>query len=118
MANDVLFIGWGPVVRGRERQAIDVFQESVQSWMQYQQDGRIESFEPILLEPHGGELAGFVLIRGERHKLDELRLDDEFRRNLARANTVVEDLGVVCGYGEDALARQLGLFQEAAGALA
>jgi hypothetical protein len=29
MAGEALFIGWGPVVRGREKQALQVFQESM-----------------------------------------------------------------------------------------
>ena len=30
MADDALFLGWGEVVSGRERKALDVFNESVQ----------------------------------------------------------------------------------------
>jgi hypothetical protein len=29
MADEALFIGWGEVVRGRERKAVDVFNESI-----------------------------------------------------------------------------------------
>lgn len=118
MANDAIFTGWGAVVRGREQKALDVFQETVQFWMQAQQDGRIESFEPILLEPHGGELAGFILARGERSQLDAIRTDPAFQRLVARAGAIVDDLGVVAGFGDDALARQLELFRETASELA
>ncbi len=114
MADDALFIGWGSVVRGRERKALDVFGETVQFWAQAQQDGRIESFQPILLSPHGGGLAGFMLVTGERGKLDQLRESDEFGRVVARAGMIVEELGVIDAYGGEALARQMGRFQEAA----
>lgn len=114
MADDVIFTGWGAVVRGREQQALAVFQETIGYWTQAQADGRIDSFEPILLEPHGGDLAGFVVARGERSKLDAIRTDPAFQRLMVRANAIVDDLGLVGGYGDDALARQLGLFQEAA----
>jgi hypothetical protein len=30
MAGEALFIGWGAVVRGREKQALQVFQESME----------------------------------------------------------------------------------------
>lgn len=33
----------------------------------------IESFEAVILEPHGGDLAGFILIRGSQDKLAQLR---------------------------------------------
>ncbi len=114
MADDVLFTGWGTVVRGREQQALAVFQETVQFWAQQQQDGRIASFEPILLEPHGGELAGFILIRGERARLDAIRADHAFQRLTTRAGAIVDDIGTVSGYGDNALARQLQNFTEAA----
>ena len=28
----------------------------------------IESFEPVFLEPHGGDLTGFILVRGDAEK--------------------------------------------------
>ncbi len=118
MADDLLFTGWGSVVRGREEHALEVFGETIEFWTNAQQAGRIESFEPVLLTPHGGDLAGFILVRGTREKLDEIRTDHEFERMMARAGAVVEDLGVIEAYGENALARQFGYFQESAAALA
>jgi hypothetical protein len=115
MANDdVLFTGWGEVVAGREQQALTVFQETVQYWTLAQQDGRIASFEPVLLEPHGGGLAGFLLARGERAQLDAIRADEEFQRLVARAGLIVHDLGVVPGFLGEKLGRQLALFERAA----
>lgn len=118
MANDALFIGWGEAVRGREDHALEVFQETIGYWEQARSDGRIESYEPWLLEPHGGELGGFMLIRGDRTQLDALRSDPEFQRLMARAAAVVDDLGIISAFGDEALGRQLGYFQQAAGALA
>lgn len=114
MADDVLFTGWGTVVRGREQQALAVFQETVQFWGRQQQDGKIESFEPVLLEPHGGGLAGFMLARGERARLDAIRADHGYQRLVARAGAIVDDIGIVAGYGDNALARQLQNFTDAA----
>ena len=56
MADAGLFVGWGQVVRGREDRALDVFNETIELYGQMQSDGRIESFEVCLLQPHGGEL--------------------------------------------------------------
>jgi hypothetical protein len=36
MADEALFIGWGEVVRGRERKAVEVFNESLQYYGQLQ----------------------------------------------------------------------------------
>jgi hypothetical protein len=118
MADDALFIGWGEVVRGREQRALEVFGETVSFWQEAQSNGRIESFEPCLLQPHGGGLAGFMLIRGERSQLDALTASDEFYRLVARANAIVEEMGVVNAFCGDALARQMGFFQAASSELA
>ena len=45
MADAGLFIGWGQVVRGREKRAVQVFNESVEYWGGLQGDGKIEGFE-------------------------------------------------------------------------
>ncbi|HEV3093853.1 MAG TPA: hypothetical protein VGY30_04990 [Solirubrobacteraceae bacterium] len=111
MAGDALFLGWGPVVRGRELRALEVFQETLAYYGTLQQDGRIDSFEPVLLAPHGGELAGFILLRGARAALDEIRSSNEFRRLVARAGAVVDDIGVIDAYTGEALAEQMTTFR-------
>lgn len=111
MAGDALFLGWGPVVRGRELKALEVFQETITYYGSLQQEGRIDSFEPVLLAPHGGELAGFILLRGSRTSLDEVRSSDDFRRLVARAAAVVDDIGVIDAYTGEALAQQMAIFQ-------
>jgi hypothetical protein len=114
MAGEALFIGWGPVVRGREKQALQVFQESLEYYGKLQQDGTIEGFDVFLLAPHGGDLGGFVTLRGDRESLAQVRFGDEFERLIVRASSIIDSLGVVIAYGGDALARQMELFQEAA----
>ncbi|HEX5147006.1 MAG TPA: hypothetical protein VFV85_08285 [Conexibacter sp.] len=118
MADDALFIGWGAVVRGREQQALEVFGETVAFWQEALANGRVEQFEPCLLRPHGGGLAGFMLIHGERAQLDAIAASDEFHRLIARASAIVDDVGVTEAYCGEALARQMGFFQEASNALA
>lgn len=111
MAGDTLFLSWGQVVRGRELKALEVFQETLGYYGTLQQDGRIDSFEPVLIAPHGGSLAGFILLRGSRGSLDEIRSSEEFRRLVTRAGAIVDDIGVVDAYTGDALAQQMGTFQ-------
>jgi hypothetical protein len=118
MADSGLFIGWGQVVRGREGAAVEGFNEFVQFCGQLQSDQRLESFEICFLEPHGGELAGFILLRGEAGQLDALRDDDEFLHHMTRASLHVEKLGVVSATLGDGIARQMAIYQEEIGALA
>ena len=117
MADYALFIGWGSVVHGREEMSLRVFQETVEFWGRCQEDGQIDRFEPFLLEPHGGGLTGFMLAYGERDRLDRVRESEEFERLMTRAGAVVDDLGVVTAYAQNALGRVMGQFQETAGEL-
>jgi hypothetical protein len=117
MADDALFLGWGEVARGREQKAVEVFGEVIAYYGQLQQDGKIESFEPYFLAPHGGDLGGFVLLHGERESLDEIARSDEFQRLQTRTAMIVDGSGTVHAITGEALAQSLATFQEAAGDL-
>jgi hypothetical protein len=112
MADDALFIGWGDVVRGREGPALEVFGGSLEYYAQLQQDGKIESFDAWFLAPHGGDLAGFILLRGERERLDEVERSPEFELLTARAGMIVDRIGVVKAYTGESLGRLMGQFQQ------
>jgi hypothetical protein len=114
MAGEAMFIGWGAVVRGREKQALQVFQESVEYYGRLQQEGRIERFDVVFLAPHGGDLTGFVVLHGDRQALNEIRFSDEFERLLARASAIIDAPGVVSAYTGEVLAQQVQRFQAAA----
>jgi hypothetical protein len=117
MADEALFIGFGEVVRGRERKAVEVFGESVQYYGKLQQDGMLERFDAWLLAPHGGDLGGFFLLHGQREQLDELRRSPDFERLVTRAGLIVDRVGVVNAASGEALGRLMGQFQEAAAEL-
>lgn len=117
MANYGIFIGFGDAVRGRERQSLDLFDEAMQYYTRLQQDGRIESWDAALLEPHGGDLGGFFLLRGDKEKLAQLRVDTEFERLTARALMIVNSVGVVGAHIGEGLAETVTMFREALGEL-
>ena len=118
MAGVALFIGWGPVIPGREQTSLQVFGEGVAYWQGLQAQGVIERFEVVTLEPHGGDLAGFVVLHGEREKLNQARYSEEFERLNARASLVVQNFGVVAALTGDAVTRSFATFQEQAAELA
>ncbi len=111
MAN-ALFLGWGHAVRGREQVSLQVFNEALQFFTERQQQGDLEAFEPVALEPHGGDLYGFFLIRGDPEKLNRLRSSADFQRLTARGGFVVERLGVVSAFVGDELNHFFGLLQQ------
>lgn len=107
MAERALFVGWGHPVRGRERIALELFEEAAAFCAQAQQNGRLDSFEVVLLEPHGGDLYGFMLIRGAVAQLQALHVSDDFYDLISRANLVAERVGVVGGAVDAGLAPAL-----------
>ena len=102
MATGALMVGFGSAVRGRERKLFQLFNEAFQYYTQLQQQGTIESFEIVVLEPYGGDLAGFTLIRGDREKLNALRTDEEFMRRYSRTGMVADNVRVINAFiGEE-----------------
>jgi hypothetical protein len=118
MQANALFIGWGPVVRGRETKSLQVFGEAIEYWSRLVADGTVESFEAYGLDPHGGDLGGFLIAKGDPQKLANLRLSEEFIRLNARAQTVVENFGVVGASTGSNLEQLFGYFGELAAELA
>jgi hypothetical protein len=114
MAMGALFIGWGAAVRGRETRALQVFQEALAYYGRLQQQGEIQSFEPVALEPHGGDLGGFLLVKGDANKLARLRTSDEFIAINTRAQLVVENFGVAGAFVGDDLQRLFADFEKQA----
>ncbi|MFC1848477.1 hypothetical protein ACFLXV_04130 [Chloroflexota bacterium] len=97
MANAVLLIGWNRVVAGREQQAMGLFQKGLEYYAKSQSEGKIESYEPVLLSAHGGDLNGFILVKGDAQKLSELRREDAFIENVVEAGFCLEGFGVIDG---------------------
>jgi hypothetical protein len=118
MADAGVFLGWGAPVRGREAKGLEVFGEAIEFYGGLLQQGRIESFEAVLLEPHGGDLGGFFMIRGSAEQMTALRSDEAFERLTIRAGFVVDNIGVVGAYLGDGLTRAMGVYQQSIGDLA
>ena len=77
-----------------------------------QQDGRIESFDVCLLEPHG-DVEGYLQLHGSSEQIATLREDEEFQRLTIDASLIVEDLRMVEGWTNEAIAQQMAMYQEA-----
>ena len=113
MADRMLFIGWGKTIAGREERALEVFNEAIGFYGRCQQEGRIESFDVILLEPHGGGLQGYAELHGSADQLSALREAEDFQRLLADAALIIDELGVVGGFANEGIARQMEIYRGA-----
>ena len=108
-----------PTSPAARSEGLEVFNEAVAVLGQLQEDGKIESFEVVLLTPHGGELEGFALMRGSRDQVSALLMDEDFERMNTRASLIVQNLGIVPAVLGEGLGRAIGIYQEEiAGAVA
>ena len=98
MADRLIFIGWNRPVVGREQQAMKLFQKAMEYYSKLQSGGKIESFEPVILAHHGGELNGFIILRGESKKLAEVREESTFLEYTIESGYCLEGFGIVSGY--------------------
>jgi hypothetical protein len=117
MADSVLFVGWTSPVRGREEQAVESFNDVVGLFGRMQQEGRIEGFDTVFLDPHGGDLGGFFLLRGTADQMDAVMHDDEFRDEFTRAQILVDGLGFVEGQINEGIAREMERYTRAVSAV-
>mgnify|MGYP006294025141 FL=1 len=113
MTDGAIFIGWNRPVPGKEQQAMKLWQDSMEYYEKLRSDGRIESFQPVLLAAHGGNLNGFVLVKGDQKELDKIRREDTFVENTIKGGIYLQDYGVVQGFVGDALVDFFGKWSKA-----
>jgi len=110
MASNVVFVGWNRSIPGREQMSAAHFAEFAQYLGGQQQAGVIQSFDAVFLNPHGGDLNGFFLIRGESARLDALTATDEWGTHITQAGLHLEGVGVVRGAMGDLVMEQMKLW--------
>ncbi|MEA2659897.1 MAG: hypothetical protein QOF64_2496 [Candidatus Binatota bacterium] len=112
MADRVLFISWGENVAGREERGLEVFNETVGMYGRFQQEGRIESFDVVLLNPGTG-IDGYLALHGSAQQLAAIKEDEEFQRGLLNATLIVHGIKMIDGYTGAGIAKQMEMYQEA-----
>lgn len=110
MSSNTIFFGWSRSLPGREHLSAEHFPQFVQYLAGLQQAGSIVGFEPVFLEPHGGDLNGFFLIRGEPTKLDTLQASDEWVTHMTRAMLHLDGSGAVRGMTGDLVNQRMALW--------
>ena len=111
-ADSVLFIGWNRALPGHEAKAIELLFQSLNYFAAQAKAGNLDSFQPVLLRPHGGDLNGFVMITDEESKLDALVRSDEFQDLVVAGQLLLDGLGVTFGDTGEAVARLIQRIQK------
>ena len=97
MESNVILFGWNRSIPGREKISAQHFQEYVQYLTGLQQAAAIQSFDTVFLNPHGGDLNGFFLIRGDGAKLGDLVKSTDWVTHMTRATLHLEGAGYIFG---------------------
>lgn|SRR5690349_12553000 len=98
MATAVLFIGWDRPLPGVDpKKAYGEIMTEVVPHLKSLEGKAYERMEAVGLTPHGGDINGFVLLLGERAKLDELRRTDQFEAVAFRLGELFSGLAIVPG---------------------
>lgn len=112
MSANVVFFAWNRSIPGREETSAQHFQEFVGYLQQQQAQGAIDSFSPVFLNTHGGDLNGFFLIHGGNDALDALVASDDWVRHMMRAALHLEGAGAIRGVTGDQLMQRMGMWRE------
>lgn len=111
MSSNALFFGWNRSVPGREQESSAHFDEFVGYLTGRQEAGTIESFDVVFLNPHGGDMNGFFLIRGDSKSLSEMMASDEWVTHMTRAAQHLENAGAIRGVTGDAVGERMELWR-------
>jgi hypothetical protein len=110
MSSNALFFGWNRPVPGREKIGAEHFGSFVQYLGGLQQKGTIKSFDTVFLNPHGGDLNGFFLIRGESSQLDTVISSPEWIAHMTRALIHLDGSGAIRGVTGDLIQQRMDLW--------
>jgi len=113
MSRNVILFGWNRAIPGREKMSAPHFEEFVKYLDGLKEKGSIRSFDVVFLDPHGGDLNGFFLIRGETQKLDALLADSAWVMHITRATLHLDGSGVIGGVTGDEVNARMALWSGA-----
>ena len=95
MANQAIFLAWNRPIPGREQQAMKLWSKTMEYCGQLVADGKIESWEPVLLSAHGGDMNGFFLVKGDGENISSLQREDAWIDLTIEANHCLEGFGLI-----------------------
>jgi hypothetical protein len=110
MSSNALFFGWNRPIPGREKMSTEHFGGFVQYLGGLQQKGTIKSFEAVFLNPHGGDLNGFFLIRGDSNQLDAVMASPDWIAHMTRASIHLDRSGVIRGLTGELVQQRMDLW--------
>jgi hypothetical protein len=91
MADYDVAITWGDVKPGREKKALELWADAVVLIDKAVADGRISSWDAIVLEPTGSPPAGVTRLHGGQDQVEQFIQSDDFQDMLVRDNLLLNN---------------------------
>jgi hypothetical protein len=111
--NNAYIFGWNRPVTGREGVAAELFATTSAYFDKCQKSGKLESWEPVFLRAHGGDMNGFFFLRGTHANLEWVGNDTEFQEILMRAQHCLENVGFIPAYRGNVIQDAMALWTKA-----
>jgi hypothetical protein len=112
MNANAVFFGWNRSIPGRERMSGQHFTEFVQYLEGLKKQGKIQSFDAVFLNHHGGDMNGFFLIKGNSPGIQGMVASEEWATHMVRADMHLEGSGAVLGQTGDLLMKMFELWSK------
>ena len=111
MDRNIIFFAWNRSIPGREETSGKHFDDFVAYLSAQAQSGAIQGFDVVFLDPHGGDMNGFFLIKGGSANLDALVSTAEWTEHMTRAALHLQGSGTVRGVTGEAVGQRMELWK-------
>lgn len=101
MGTNAIFFAWNRSIPGREPLSRQHFEDFTKYLETLKGSDTIEGYDVMFLMPHGGDMNGFFLIKGEPGKLDDLMATEGWLVHMIRAGMHLENSGAIRGHTGD-----------------
>lgn len=94
----IILMSWTRAIPGREAIAGELFQSSLTWFKRQVEQGNIAGAEPYLLTANGGDINGFIIVRGSSEALTNLSHHKDYENLVVQANLCLQNFAVINGY--------------------
>ncbi len=112
MSSHVILFGWNRSIPGREPLSRAHFGDFVQYLTGLEQKKAIDGFDVVFLDPHGGDLNGFFLIKGSAAQLHTLASSSDWITHMTRAALHLEAAGAIHGATGDEISKRMEIWSK------
>ncbi|MBK0394714.1 hypothetical protein [Ramlibacter algicola] len=112
MKTNAILLTWDRALPGRELLGTELFRDFMKYAEGLKNEGAVESFDVLYLEPRGVGIAGYFVFRGAPQKLTALTERDDWVRMMLRSQMTLKNPALVRGYAGPAIGERMKTWAE------